>query len=210
MQDEQAMNEVTLYRDKAMQLQVTTPEQMTVAESILTELRRRKKVWLEAVEASVKTAHAAWKAAVAHRDSVAKPIDDAERFVKRRIADYAYDQRRIAEAEQRRLQAEADAKAEVERRRALAAAEKLKTPELKAERIEQAETIVAPVVTVAAAVPETKLSMVVSYSFEITDAAAIPAEYMIPDEKKIGAVVRATKGSIAIPGVKVIKRESVR
>lgn len=210
MQDEQTMNEVTMYRDKALQLQVRTPEEMTFAESVLTELRRRKKVWLEAVEATVKTAHASWKAAVAHRDSVAKPIDEAEKIVKQRIADYAYEQRRIASAEQARLQAEADAKAEAERRRALAAAEKLKTPELKAERIEQAETIVAPVVTVAAAVPETKLSMVVSYSFQIVDAAAIPAEYLIPDEKKIGAIVRATKGSITIPGVKVIKRESVR
>ena len=78
------------------------------------------------------------------------------------------------------------------------------------QRQAEAETIVAPVVNVAPKVPETKLSMVVSYSFEIVDTAAIPAEYMMPDEKKIGAVVRATKGSITISGVKVIKRESVR
>lgn len=202
--------EVELYKAKAEQLQVTTPEQMTAAESILAELRRRKKVWLEAVEITVTTAHKAWKAAVAHRDSIAGPIDAAERIVKQRIADYVFEQRRKAERERARLQAEADAQAEAERRKAMAAAEKLKTPELKEARIEQAQAIVAPVVQVAAAVPETKLASVVTYGFEITDAAKIPTEYLIPDEKKIGAVIRATKGSIEIPGVKVVRRESVR
>ena len=202
--------EVELYKAQAEQLQVTNPEQMTAAESVLAELRRRKKVWLAAVEDTVKSAHAAWKAAVAHRDSIAGPIDAAERIIKGRIADYVFEQRRTAEQEQKRLQAIADAQAEAERRKAMAAAEKLKTPELKEARIEQAQSIVAPVVQVAAAVPETKLSSVVTYGFEITDAAKIPAEYMIPDEKKIGAVIRATKGSMVIPGVKVLRRESVR
>jgi hypothetical protein len=202
--------EIELYKTRAESLTVTTPEEMTAAESILAELRRRKKIWLEAVEDTVKNAHAAWKAAVAHRDSIAGPIDAAERIVKDRIATYISDQRRKAEAERRRLQAEADAQAEAERKRAMAAAEKLKTPELKEARIEQAQAIVAPVVQVAAAVPETKLASVVTYGFEIEDAAKIPAEYLMPDEKKIGAVIRATRGSVNIPGVKVVRRESVR
>ena len=207
---EDTKREVELYRQKAEAIQVRTPIEMTNAEAILQELRRRKKRWMEAVEATVKGAHAAWKAAVAHRDSIAKPINEAERIVKSRIADYISEQRRQAEVERRRLQAEADAKAEAERKRALAAAAKMKTDDLRESRIEEAETIVAPVVQVAAAVPETKLAMTVTWSFEITDAAAIPREYMMPDEKKIGAVIRGTKGSIEIPGVKAIKRESVR
>lgn len=207
---EDTKREVELYREKAQAILVRTPEEMTGAEAILQELRRRKKVWLEAVEATVKGAHATWKAAVAHRDSIAKPIDEAERIVKGRIADYISEQRRIAAAEQRRLQAEADAKAEAERKRALAAAAKLKTDDLREARIEEAETIVAPVVQVAAAVPETKLAMTVTWGFEIVNAAAIPREYMMPDEKKIGAVVRGTKGTIEIPGVKAVRRESVR
>jgi len=207
---EEAKNEIEKYRTLAMEIQVGTPDEMTAAEAILVELRRRKKVWLDAVEATVKGAHAAWKAAVAHRDSVAKPINEAEAIVKQRIAEYVYKQRRIAEAERARLQADADAKAEAERRRALAAAEKLKTPELREERLQQAETIVAPVVQVAPDVPETKLASVVTYGFEIVSAADIPLEYLMPDEKKIGAVIRATKGSIKIAGVRVIRRELVR
>ena len=208
--NDETKNEIAIYWARASEIKIRNAEEMTEAEAILAELRRRKKVWLEAVEATVKGAHATWKAAVAHRDSIAKPIEEAEAIVKSRITAYICEERRKAEAERARLQAEADARAEAERKRAVAAAEKLKTPELKAERMEQAETIVAPVVAVAAAVPDTKLAVVVSYSFEIVDAAKIPAEYMAPDEVKIGAVVRATKGSVTIPGVKVIKRESVR
>lgn len=207
---EDTKREVELYRAKASEITVRTPQEMEGAEAILTELRRRKKVWLEAVEATVKGAHATWKAAVAHRDSIAKPIDEAERIVKGRIADYISEQRRIAAAEQQRLQAEADAKAEAERKRAMAAAAKLKTETLREERIEQAETIVAPVVHVAVAVPETKLAMIVSYGYEIQDEAKVPREYLCVDDRKIGAVVRASKGSIAIPGVRIIRRESVR
>ena len=74
----------------------------------------------------------------------------------------------------------------------------------------EAETLVAPVVSVAPAVPESKLASVVTWGYEITDPLAIPREYLIPDASKIGAVVRASKGTIKIPGVRAVKRESVK
>lgn len=43
------------------------------------------------------------------------------------------------------------------------------------------------------------------YSFKIVDAALIPREYLIPDEKKIGDVVRAEKMDTNIPGVEVVE-----
>lgn len=46
-----------------------------------------------------------------------------------------------------------------------------------------------------------------AYKFEIEDESLIPREYLCPDEKKIGAVVRATKGNLNIPGVKIIREE---
>lgn len=201
---------VTLYRQRAEAITVHDAESMAFAETVLQDLRRRKHQWLAAVEATVKASYAAWKEAVAHRDSVKRPIEQAERILKDRIAGYVTEQRRIAAAEQQRLQAEADARAEAERKRLLKAAERIKTPDLREARIMEAETLVAPVVAVAPAVPESKLSTVVTWGYEITDAAAIPREYLIPDASKIGAVVRASKGTIAIPGVRAIKRESVK
>lgn len=207
MNTEQA---VDLYRKRADEIAVTDSESMLFAETVLQDLRRRKKSWLAEVEASIKASYAAWKEAVAHRDRVARPIEAAEKLIKDRIAGYVHEQRRLADAQQQRLQAEADAKAEAERKRLLKAAERIKTPDLREARIMEAETIVAPVVTVAPAVPESKLSAVVTWGYEITDAASIPREYMIPDTAKIGAVVRASKGAVTIPGVRAVRRESVK
>jgi hypothetical protein len=48
-----------------------------------------------------------------------------------------------------------------------------------------------------------------NWTYTIEDASKIPAEYYVIDEKRIGQVVRATKGSLQIPGVKIYKKESV-
>ena len=41
------------------------------------------------------------------------------------------------------------------------------------------------------------------WRFEIEDASKLPKEFLIPDEKAIGAVVCSQKGNAKIPGVKV-------
>jgi hypothetical protein len=42
-----------------------------------------------------------------------------------------------------------------------------------------------------------------TWHFEVVDAAAIPREYLQPNEQLIGHVVRENKGAVAIPGVRV-------
>lgn len=42
-----------------------------------------------------------------------------------------------------------------------------------------------------------------NWKFEITNAALIPREYLVPDTQKIGGVVRAMKSSANIPGIRV-------
>lgn len=63
------------------------------------------------------------------------------------------------------------------------------------------------IATEAAASAETDAAEGISkrtiWRFEITDLAALPREYLIPDEKRIGAVVRAMKGDAQIAGVRV-------
>ena len=41
------------------------------------------------------------------------------------------------------------------------------------------------------------------WRFEIEDASKLPSQFLVPDEKAIGAVVRSQKGNAKIPGVKV-------
>ena len=138
------------------------------------------------------------------------PVANVVETLRQRIAGQRMKRQREAEAERRRLQAEADARAEAERRRLIKAAEKLKTPELKEARMMEADTVVAPVVQVQTATPETKLAMVTTWAFEIEDEAAIPREYMTPDLVKIGKVVRALKDECKIDGVMVVRKQSVR
>lgn len=116
-------------------------------------------------------------------------------------------------------QRKADEKAAEERRQAeaaraagdLAAAAK---HEQKAERVEQraeervetlqtvASTIVAPVIE--RETPKVKgISGRRVWKFRIKDASKLPREYTMPDEKKIGGVVRAMKGDTRIDGVEV-------
>lgn len=47
------------------------------------------------------------------------------------------------------------------------------------------------------------------WRFEITDASVLPREYLMPDEQKIGGVVRAMKNQTRIPGVRVWEDEQI-
>lgn len=47
------------------------------------------------------------------------------------------------------------------------------------------------------------------WKYEIVDKAALPREFMTPDEKAIGAVVRARQGDTNIPGVRVYAEETL-
>lgn len=122
---------------------------------------------------------------------------------------------RKAEAEARQRAAEAAneearkiALAEAEKARKAAEAASAKA----AEREEHAATLPpAPVVTVAANAPKAAGEGTAKvWKYAITDAAAIPREYMAVDETKIGAVVRATKGTLQIPGVRIYFENQIR
>ncbi len=41
------------------------------------------------------------------------------------------------------------------------------------------------------------------WRFEVEDVSKLPAQFLVPDEKAIGAVVRSQKGNAKIPGVRV-------
>jgi hypothetical protein len=53
------------------------------------------------------------------------------------------------------------------------------------------------------------ISTRVTFDAEIVDESLIPREYLVPDFTKIRAVVRASKGTAVIPGVRAVERTSV-
>lgn len=145
-------------------------------------------------------------------------------------------ERKAAEAarkERERLEREAAAAAEKARKEREAAEAKIAAMEAagraekaeamraaadEKEQVRQAEAFalqaaaqampVAPVVDI----PRTSVagtSIREEWRYEIVDPAMLPREYLIPDEKAIGAVVRALKDRASIPGVRAYSEKNI-
>jgi glycyl-tRNA synthetase beta subunit len=137
------------------------------------------------------------------------PLDKAKRDVKGLMSNYEQEQERVRLAEQKRLE-EIARKEEEERRllEAIEAEEEAKANGATAqEAAQEAEAIISePVYTPPVVLPKSTpkvsgLSFRTIWKFRIKDINVIPRQYMIPDEKAIGAVVRSSQGRIRIAGV---------
>lgn len=147
----------------------------------------------------------------------------AETTIKAAIGTYQAEERRKAEearraaeeaARQERERLEAERKAAEEAAKAAAAA-----GDEEAAAAAQAQAVVlaaeAEVVEhLAPAVVEqpTKLAGIATrqdWDFEIVDEAAIPREFLVVDEKKVRAYVKAMKSDAKIPGVRVFAKEVI-
>lgn len=149
--------------------------------------------------------------------------DEAQRRIQeeaqRKVEEAARKERDRLAAEAAEAQRKADEKAAEERRQAeaaraagdLAAAAKHeqkaeRVEERAAERIETLQTVAASVVAPVLERETPKVKGVSGrrvWKFRIRDASKLPREYLLPDEKRIGAVVRAMKGDTRIEGVEV-------
>lgn len=114
-----------------------------------------------------------------------------EKIIKRKMADYQIEQERIRQEEERkRIASEEAARKKAEKKGGPVPQFDI-TPILEPEKVEG-------------------VSFVENWTFDITDKAKIPMEYMIPDEKKIRGVVKAMKGDTNIPGIRVFADKTVR
>lgn len=135
-------------------------------------------------------------------------LGEAEGIISRKMLAYKAEQDR-ARREAEAAAAEA-ARKERERLEKQAAAAVRRGQEEKAAALQEAAASVpaAPVVHVPQASAEGVSTRVV-WRWEIADRASLPAEYLIPDEKAIGAMVRARGADTAIPGVRVWPEETL-
>lgn len=130
-------------------------------------------------------------------DDIIKPAmsryDDEQERLRRE------EQRRRDEAERKRLEDE-------QLERAKEAADQGNAEE--AEEILN-EPVVAPPVVIPKAAAPAGISYRLVWRFKITDPEKIPRQYLMVDETKIGAVVRAMKGETAIEGIQVYSEKVV-
>lgn len=166
-------------------------------------------------------------AAKAHKEictkenSVRKPLEEAKRYLSGQIGNFdqeAERERRAEEAriqEQLRLDAEADAKRRADEQ---AIADAI---ELEAQGDKQgAEAVLNNPAPVAVHVPAVVLPTQVPkaegvsgskvWKYRVTDEAAIPREYLMVDEKKLGQIVRALKDKTSIPGIEAYSVNGAR
>jgi hypothetical protein len=160
----------------------------------------------EGYDSLIKKAHELHKDALAKKAKYYIPTEIAVRDAKKLLSAYDAEQERIRKAEETRL-AEIARKAEEDRILAEAIEAEKSGDKETAEAIIKEEVYVPPIV-----VPKTTPKMnggpvyQERWFFEIVDASLIPRTYLIPDEVKIGGVVRSLKGQTNIPGIKAFSK----
>ncbi len=169
-------------------------------------MRDKVKEIFEGPEGMKTLAHLAHKNICKKMADIDGPLETKERWIKGQMEQYDALKREEARAEEQRLAEEAR-KAQEER--ILEAAVQAE----KSGDTTQANIIIeTPVQPVAVVIPkdvpklENGPTFREVWQFEIERADLIPRAYLIPDEKKIGQVVRAMKNQANIPGIKVYSK----
>jgi hypothetical protein len=185
---------------RAEALAVDSPDSLELAGTGLREIKTVRQQIKALFDQPVGLAHKAHKAMVAARNTLDSGPAMAEAMLKRKVATYQAEEERKRRAEEDRLRELARVEAEERQLAEAVAAEAAGNTEEAAEII--AEPIAAPVVVVAPAVPKLAgVSTRETWKYRIVDESKIPRDYMMPDDKKIGAYARSMKSKASMPGV---------
>lgn len=149
-------------------------------------------------------AYKAWKEICDTEKAELSKIEPLEKKLSGQMVAWQMEQERKRREEQARIEEEMRKREEELR---LKAAEELE----KQGKTEEAESLLEapisiPQVKVEAEIPKVEgMTTREEWTFEIIDESQIPREFLIPDEKKIRAYVKAMKERAVIPGIKVFK-----
>ena len=141
-------------------------------------------------------------------------LESGEKLIKRAIANFTEEQEKIALAKQRELQRLSEIEAEKERKkleakiaRADASGKLEKVAELQ-EQKEAISEIVVPVIT-----PQVDKVSGISFSenwkAEVIDFSKLADEFKLPNMEALNKIAKATKGSLAISGVRFYSEKVV-
>ena len=182
----------------------------------------------------IEQAHKLHKSLCGRRNTLDGPLAEADTAVKRGIGTYEANKRAAIEAQRRAEEAEARRKAEeleAARQREIVAARKIAEDKRLADaaaleaagKSKEADAMLAapiyvvppPTVETPQIVERTPMyqppkgtSTRVTWKARIVNPDLIPREFMMPDEKKIGAWVRANEQDHGIPGVEAYSEAS--
>ncbi|MBW2646975.1 MAG: hypothetical protein JRE23_12540 [Deltaproteobacteria bacterium] len=218
----------------AMTQEIRNHEEYNERVSYLKNLKSLMKQWEDSRKGMVKHLDAAKREIQDFFRGPATKMKDKEAFIKAKLVEYDAKIERERQEIQRKIDAEAEKERKEKRRQELAweekekkkreAADKMaaegkeeearkmreqanKDAEKAAERAEQAENIVAPVV--AKPEPLKGISYSMKYTGEVIDFALLPDGFKTVNQGMLDRTLQSQKGVIPIPGVKIIERKIV-
>jgi hypothetical protein len=154
----------------------------------------------------IKSAWTTHKLILGKKNEIDAPLEASQRRIKGLMEEYDRDQQAKARKEEQRIAEEARKAQEERVLEAAVQAEKSGDKALAQTIIET--PVHTPAVVIPRDVPKLEGGPVFRevWQFEIERADLIPRAYLIPDEIKIGKVVRAMKDQANIPGIKVFSK----
>lgn len=187
---------------KAQALVVITAEDYSSAGELLLDIKDLEKRIIGRFEDPKQKAHEAHKAITALEKELLSGPRQAKSVIEAKLAAWRNEQYKIEQEKQAKLQAQLEAEAKKEQEKE--AAKLKKSGDAKGAKALLQQEIIVEAPKVESEIPKVEgLSVRRPWKGEVVDASLLPREYLMPDEKKINAVVRALGERAVIPGVKI-------
>jgi len=206
-------------KERADELQVNDQAGFDAAGEMLLGVKELRKQAEEHHRPMIDAAHKSWKAALEGLKRIDEPLIEAERILKFRIGVFTAAQERARIAEERRLREEA------ERLEAEALEASIEAAEAEGATVEEVQAIieqprVAPSIAVKPAyVPVAGISTAKTYRAEVVDLKKLvkavangeaSESFITANLTALNGVARSTRGTITIPGVRIVEDSTVR
>ena len=193
---------------KANSLIITNLGEYSTAVELSLSYKRLEKEIKKTFDPIVSKALETHREAVAQRKKHLDPVIAIQGIIDSKAIAWRYEEKNRQENERRAKEEEAKRNEEDLRLAEAAHFEKQGNKEAAQAVLE------APIVAPAVAMPEpprvTGFSVTKSWTYEIQTPDLLPREFLMPDERKIGGVVRALQDNANIPGVRVFCMDNVR
>lgn len=208
--------EAESYPQTARELTVTNDKELEFANEVVKGIKALQKEIRAGYDDIIDKAHKAWKGAIAVRDGYLKPLEEAERMIKGKMAPYMEEQtRKVREAEEamRKAQEEAEIaerKAEEDRQRK--AREAIQDGDTKAAEEILAEPVpefVPEIVDIPTVKKLEGTHARVTWEYEVVNINLVPRSLLMLDRVATNKLVQEQKERAKIPGIRVFQKTSV-
>ena len=201
--------EVSLVEIQAKEMVITSEEEYEKAAEFGKQIKEKAKVVTDFFKPMKDSAYQAHKAVCDREKTMLKPLQEAERILKKSMSAYYQEQERKRRKLEEKMRREAEAERERKLNEAAALEAAGKADEAEAALMDaQVVESVASRATVVMNVPKTKgVSNSKDWEIESIDHEKVPIMFsgmtIRPvDEKAVMRLIRASKGTIQIPGIR--------